>query len=214
MRRRNLLVNKKSDGEFVDLGLPSGLKWAKGNLKKSGNTCVIGEETDYGDFWSWANVGLTNDTGWMDSAGGVMTENVYNTTVGAKQTTDISKTDAAHDVAYKYLMSPWRLPTEAEFFELANNTDQERTIIKGIEGCKFMKSTDHSVYIFFPMSGYCDERGLIGRSMYSVCWGSTYSEYEDIGISEGCVLIAEYYKDYLSVGGQTRYYGNSIRPVQ
>ena len=160
--RRNLLVNKLDD-EFVDLGLPSGLKWAKGNLKKSGDTCVIGEETDYGDFWSWANVGLTNDTGWMSSEGGAMTQAMYNSTTGKSQRTDISGTDAVHDVAYKYLGATWRLPNVNEFGSLINNTDQEWTTINGIKGTKFMKKTDHSVYVFFPASGYCINAGLFNR---------------------------------------------------
>ena len=174
MRRRDLLVNKLVDNGFVDLGLPSGLKWAKGNLKKSDNTCVIGEESDYGDFWSWANVGLTNDTGWMSSAGGVMTLEMYNSTTGASKDTDISGTDAAHDVAYKYLGAPCRLPTISEFEELYNNTDYEWTTINRISGGKCMKKTDHSVYVFFPASSYCNANGLDTwyRGYYGYYWSS------------------------------------------
>lgn len=204
--RRNLLVNK-SDEEFVDLGLPSGLKWAKGNLKKSGNTCVIGEETDYGDFWSWANVGLTNDTGWMDSEGGVMTKEMYNTTAGARQTAGISRTDATHNVAYKYLGAPWRLPTRTEFDELAENTDHEWTTIDGINGVKFMNKNDHSVYVFFPTSGRCGGSGLTQRGSSGYYWSSTYynSDYAYcmIVISSGVSPI-NYGSDYLC---------HSVRPV-
>ena len=46
----------KSDDGFVDLGLPSGLKWAKGNIVKNGNKYEIGKETDYGAYVSWGNI--------------------------------------------------------------------------------------------------------------------------------------------------------------
>lgn len=42
----------KSDEDFVDLGLPSGLKWARGNIIMNGSKYKIGEETDYGAYVS------------------------------------------------------------------------------------------------------------------------------------------------------------------
>lgn len=205
--RRNLLVNNKSDEEFVDLGLPSGLKWATGNLKKSGNTCVIGEETDYGDFWSWANVGLTNSTGWMDSAGGTMTQTMYDSTTGSSRRTSISGTNAAYDVAYKYLGTPWRLPTKDEFDELIANTDNEWTTINGVNGYKFMKKGDHSVYIFFSASGYCYRSGFLGRSSHGRYWSSTYySSSSAYGLSFNSSSVTT-----INLG---RDLGFSIRPVQ
>lgn len=221
--RRILLVNK-SDGEFVDLGLPSGLKWAKGNLKKSGNTCVIGDETDYGDFWSWANVGLTNDTGWMDSEGGIMTQNMYNSTTGKSYSTNIFSTDATHDVAYKYLGAPWRLPTAAELDELIHNTDYEWTTIDSVEGLKFMKKTDHSIYVFFPASGQCRESGLSWRyknnqyqSIYGLYWSSTLNYY-DSGKQAYLMVFWWQYPNSVNISSvssnsYSRYAGLSIRPV-
>lgn len=211
--RRNLLVNKISGGEFVDLGLPSGVKWAKGNLKKSGNTCVIGEETDYGDFWSWANVGLTNDTGWMSSEGGIMTAYMYSSTTGTSKTTNISGTDAAHDVAYKYLGAPWRLPTQAEFNELIGKTDHELATINGVQGYKFMKKTDHSVYVFFPMSGYCEERGFTGRDVNGLYWSSTCENDEDFGLEVYMLYMSADDSMYVSLT-PSPYEGRSIRSVQ
>ena len=41
--------------EYVDLGLPSGLKWAKYNLGAE-------NETDYGDYFMWGSTTPNNDT--------------------------------------------------------------------------------------------------------------------------------------------------------
>lgn len=212
--RRNLLVNKKSGGEFVDLGLPSGLKWAKGNLKKSGNTCVIGEETDYGDFWSWANVGLTNSTGWMSSAGGAMTLEMYNNTAGKSQRANISGTDAVHDVACKYLGAPWRLPTEAEFEELTNNTYREWASINGIYGLKYKKKTDPSVYVFFPVSGCCDESGLSSHDDIGLYWSSTVLGPSPDGDEYFYICCLNTRSDHDFIDNLPNYVGLTIRPVQ
>ena len=58
MRRRLLQSSKKID--FVDLGLPSGILWAKGNIinPKSG-VYEIGKPSDYGGYASWGNSGLS-----------------------------------------------------------------------------------------------------------------------------------------------------------
>lgn len=205
LRRRNLLVNK-SDSEYVDLGLPSGLRWAKGNLLKSESSWIVGNETDYGDFWSWGNVGDSSDTGYAPSSGSRTTFSMYDSTMG-KQLTGNIPVDAVYDVARNRLGYPWRLPTKDEFDELIDNTNYEKTTINGVNGWKFMKKTDRSVYVFFSASGFCDSSGLTNRRYVCRYWSSTYynSSYA--------------YNMYLRNSGTStsydeRSYVYSVRPVQ
>ena len=188
---------------FIDLKLPSGLLWAKGNIVKSGNTYSIGEETDYGAYFSWGNVdGHNNGEGYN------FTSTIYNRTAGKSQVTNIDSNDADHDAALACLGSPCHLPTKENFQELYDNTDTEWTTINGVVGRKFMKKTNHSVYIFFPADGMYNGTSFSERGTSGYYWSSSY--------------ISSSYAYYLLFGSSgvypqmeiSRYYGFSVRAVR
>lgn len=171
MLRRRLMQSGIPDG-FVDLGLPSGILWAKGNIVKNGSTYAIGEETDYGAYFSWGNI-----DGHNEGEGYNFSSTTYNSTAGKSLTASIASNDAAHDAALACLGSPWHLPTKEHFQELLDNTDREWTTINGVKGYKFMKKTDHSVYVFFPAAGYYSDTSLRNRNTVGDYWPSSY--YDD-----------------------------------
>lgn len=80
--------------DYVDLGLPSGLKWAKTNV---GGTV----ETDAGDTFYWGAISATSDS--------------Y-----SSSTTSISG-NASYDAARAIWGETWRMPTKEEFLELIGN---------------------------------------------------------------------------------------------
>ena len=51
-----IIPEQEDTNECVDLGLPSGTLWAKGNIIKKGDDYQIGEETDSGLYYSWGNI--------------------------------------------------------------------------------------------------------------------------------------------------------------
>ena len=157
--------------DFVNLGLPSGTKWAKGNIVSDGNGGYrIGAETDYGAFFSFGNVdphfnvgiSFQNNYSWGSSD----TDSPYAGSAGASIsfTSDHKGRDypanTTNDAARACLGGSWQVPTEAQFEELRDNTDSEWTTISGVNGYKFMKKTDHSVYVFFPAAGFGNNRRL------------------------------------------------------
>jgi uncharacterized protein (TIGR02145 family) len=160
---------------FVDLGLPSGKKWAIGNLVKDSNgNYAIGEETDYGTYVSWGNV-----VGHNEGEGYNFDQTTYNSTAGASVSADIPSNDSAHDICVSKLGSAWHLPTKADFQELYDNTDTEWTTINGVAGRKFMKKTDHSIYVFFPASGYYNGTSLNYRGSGGFYWSSSWDSSAD-----------------------------------
>ena len=192
---------------FVDLGLPSGLKWAQGNLvKDSQGNYSIGAETDWGTYVSWGNI-----IGHNEGEGYDFSETNYNSTPGHSVAANIPSNDAAHDIALATLGTPWHLPTKEDFQELYDNTDSEWVADyngTGVAGRKFMKKSDHSVYVFFPASGYyygtsLDLRGSLGYYWSSSFNDSTYAYNLNFGSSSVSP------QDYNS-----RRYGRSVRPVQ
>ena len=193
---------------FVDLGLPSGLKWAQGNIVKDaqGNYAIGENPEDYGCYFSWGNIiGHNNGEGYDF---GTSNSGPYASTPGKQVSANIASNDAQHDAALALLGSPWRLPTKEEFQELYDNTDREWTTINGINGWKFMKKTDHSVFVFFPAAGNGYGTSIDNVGSYGVYWSSSwYSANNAYNMYFSSSSVTPQYN-------LTRYYGFSVRAVQ
>lgn len=152
-------------GDFVDLGLSSGTKWARYNVGAT-------TETGYGAYYQWGgttdctstSVGLgynNNCPYWVSGTSGSSTKwSKYvptgkSTYWGASGDPDNKTTlDLADDAAYVNFGSTWCMPTEAQWQELINGCDWEWTTISSVAGYKVKKKSDNSVYIFLPAAGY------------------------------------------------------------
>ena len=192
---------------FVDLGLPSGKKWAIGNLvKDSQGNYSIGEETDWGTYVSWGNI-----IGHNEGEGYDFSDANYNSTPGHSVAANIPSNDASHDIALAKLGTPWHLPTKEDFQELYDNTDSEWVNDyngTGVAGRKFMKKSDHSIYVFFPASGYYSGTSLNDRGAYGYYWSSSFrsaTNAYDLYFNSSSVS-PQYYDN--------RRYGLTVRPVQ
>lgn len=190
--------------QTVDLGLPSGLLWANKNVGAE-------SESDFGAYFSWGNIeqhfsanGSSFDDGYDF---GSSNEGPYASTPGASLDGNIPTNDAQHDASLALLGSPWHLPTKDDFQELYDNTDNEWTTINGVAGCKFMKKTDHSVYVFFPAAGYGYDKSLNNRGTngyyWSGSWRSTARAY-DLKIDSSSVNPQD---------SGNRYLGRTVRAV-
>ena len=148
--------------EYVDLGLPSGLKWAKCNLGAS-------KPSDYGDYYSWGETAPKADYDWPTykwmQAGKSNSNYITKYTVADGQTWGIrydssgtfigdNKTvlDAADDAATANLGSPWRMPTDVEIKELRDNCTWTRTTQDGVNG--YQVDGPNGNAIFLPAAGY------------------------------------------------------------
>ena len=150
--------------EYVDLGLPSGLKWA---------TCNIGATTPegYGDRFAWGEI-TTKDT---------YTEG--NSLTFLKTLNDISG-NAQYDAATANWGGNWRIPTSEETQELIDNCTWTWVTQNGVKGFKGVSKTN-SRYIFIPAAGYLYGSNLSSVGNIANCWTSTptenYGGYPDAG---------------------------------
>lgn len=208
LRRRIMVLGGGDSGDYVDLGLPSGLKWAQGNIVKDaqGNYAIGENPEDYGCYFSWGNiVGHNNGEGYDF---GTSNSGPYANTPGKQVSANIASNDAQHDAALALLGSPWRLPTKEEFQELYNNTDMEWTTINGINGWKFMKKTDHSLFVFFPAAGSGGGTSIYGVGSDGLYWSSSWNSANgayNMYFNSSSVYPQNY---------DSRYYGFSVRAVQ
>ena len=124
----------------IDLGLPSGLKWASFNLGAS-------KPEEYGDYYAWGEtVPKTqyskDNYRWYNEA-----SYTYNYNYSELQIED--------DAAHVNLGGNWRMPTSNELQELVDKCVWEWGPLNGVNGYS-VTSTTNGNSIFLPATGYCD----------------------------------------------------------
>lgn len=188
--------------ELIDLGLPSGLKWASCNL---GATSP--EETGF--YFAWAET-RTKETGyhWLDYKYGTNIEvTKYNHTDG------LVVLDALDDDATVYLGRKWRMPTNAELQELIDGCDWEKTTLGGHAG--FLgKSRINGKTLFLPASGQVEggnEFSIYGEGEYGIYWSS---ELKPPGTVATDAYYLFFYDEDIAVSSGFRCCGYQVRPVQ
>ena len=137
----------KETMEYVDLGLPSGIKWAKCDL---GGT----SPEKYGDRYSWGETW----TKWNDKY-------YYFTDIVEGQYTKYDSRDKRFflekedDAAYLRLGEGWRTPTWNEVQELIDNCTVTASTLNGWPGVMFISKNNNN-YIFFGYNtiGVVDSR--------------------------------------------------------
>ena len=172
--------------EYVDLGLPSGLKWATHN---------IGAELPIqaGDYFAWGEI----------NAKTYFTE--ANCTSYGLNMQDIGG-NPQYDAARANWGGTWKVPGKNDFEELIEACTWEWTVINGI-GCKKVTGPNGN-YIILPITGYMYESSLYMQD-FGYYWTSTPIEtYENF--SYDFLFDMEY---NLTMGFDDRCYGQTIRPV-
>ncbi len=172
--------------DWVDLGLPSGVKWA---------TCNVGASSPegYGNYYAW---GETH----------TMTEYTPgNCSTWEEDLGDISG-NVTYDVARANWGSTWRIPTGAEMVELKNNCTWEWTSQGGHNGYKVTGPNGNS--IFLPAAGFLDGSLLYRLGGDGLYWSST--PYES---NTHYAYYLYFYSSNYVWGYNCRYYGLSVRPV-
>ena len=188
--------------EYVDLGLPSGLKWA---------TCNVGASSpnEYGNYYAWGETGEKGlcdwDTyKWCKGGDDTMTKYCTNSNDGIVDNKTVL--DLEDDVAHVKWGGSWRMPTLDEQKELLDNCTWIWTTENGINGYRVTGPNGNS--IFLPAAGYLcgaeiNRQGGIG------CYWSSSLDNDDSYIA--CFLYFDSAIDYWESLGRLQ--GRSVRPV-
>lgn len=148
----------------IDLGLPSGTKWACCNVgadKPEGNGGYYAwgeteEKTEY--FWSTYLHGTYNDDG----------DYSLLEYLGA----DIAGTQ--YDVAHQQWGGNWVMPSYEQIGELFMNTESGWDEQNGVNGYLF--TAPNGASLFLPASGYRGYRGVYRVGSIGLYWLSPYAE--------------------------------------
>ena len=213
--------------EYVDLGLPSGTKWATRNVGAS-------QPEEYGDYFAWGetepyytdgNAQSTATTGiWKTGkTAGYNWGSYFDTPSGYTSGTPTyfttyntanAQLQSQHDVATAKWGSAWCMPTHAQMEELAANTVSEWGTLNGVNGRYFYKkdaggSKVADTYIFLPAAGYRYGQSLRDLGSYGIYWSrESHSNREYLSwylyFPSGSVHAEN---------GSIRCYGQSVRAV-
>ena len=126
----------KETMEYVDLGLPSGIKWAKCDLGKTSPE-KYGTTYAWGETWTKWNIDYYYFTD--------IVEGQYTKYDSRDKRFFLEKED---DVAYLRLGEGWRYPTWNEMQELIDNCTVTESTLNGWLGVMFISKINNN-YIFF-----------------------------------------------------------------
>ena len=184
----------------VDLGLPSGVKWA---------TCNVGatKPTDFGDYYAWGETEPKK----MYTMG---TYVWYNET--DKYNTGYSVTiQPIDDVAHLLWKANWRIPTEKDWTELKNECTWNWILNDTTYGFSVIGPNGSS--IFLPAAGSMDDYGLSRDDNHGNYWSSTIdTDYNYPNMAKCLSFFAStmsqgYYVEWYP--RNPRYHSFTIRPV-
>lgn len=149
--------------EYVDLGLPSGTKWA---------TCNVGATKPeyYGDFYSF---------------GETSTKSSYTTSnykYGSNPNIPYNIQGTSYDVAHAKWGGNWVMPTFTQIKELVNNCTFVWTSVSGVYGGKFIGPNGNS--IFMPAGGCYNSGKYISEGTYGYYWSSVMAYRQNWGECE------------------------------
>ena len=195
--------NAPDNVKAVDLGLPSGTKWANMNVG------ALSPE-DFGDYFAWgettSKVNYTWDTYiWSD---GDKELKKYNVDSDVGLVDNLTELEPEDDAAYVNWGSRWRIPTIEQWEELRRSCTWTWTTQNGVSG-HIITSRSNGNSIFLPAAGVYDRTSHGGKS--GLYWSRTSGSSNPYGawsLSSGDYKINT--DDYWI----TRFYGLSVRPVR
>ena len=178
--------------EAIDLGLPSGTKWASCNVGAT-------KPYEYGGYYAWGETEEKERYDW----------DTYIHCDGASNTchdlgSDISGTE--YDVAHVKWGGYWRMPTKKEQDELIDNCTSVWTTLNGVKGYKFTGPNGNS--IFLPAGGRRSESSTLTPGVSGHFWSGTLFTTDNYHVSGLGFNSTDVYKI-----GDFRDKGYTVRPV-
>ena len=179
-------VNPASAMEWVDLGLPSGAKWAAWNIGAdaphgTGNRYAWGEIEPKSTF-VWENYKYAN------GSYNTLTKYCSYPSMGYQGFTDsLYRLLPEDDIASILYGSDAHIPTQELYFELFRNTTRESAVLNGVQGIRYTGPNGNSIFIPKANDIWCSQvynqsqenhKGVAGK-VSDVAWTGTVSSYNN-----------------------------------
>lgn len=187
----------------IDLGLPSGTKWA---------CCNVGASSPekYGGYYAWGETEEKSvyNPGTYQYCTAVLVDRDYWNTVYHNIGSDIAGT--SYDVAHVKMGGSWQMTSHDQQKELINNCTTKWATIDGVTGTIVIgKNGNH---IFFPAGGYYNEYGHDEANSCGCYWSSTSFNSKGYTVDD-CGQILYFNSSMSHLGEYERHYGCFVRAV-
>jgi len=203
--------------EYVNLGLPSRIKWAKCNLGAN-------KPEEYGNYYAWGETKPKTTYNWSNykwmqqgksewiyitkyTIKDGKTEGIWYDSGGEFFGDGKTLIEPGDDAATAKLGSPWRMPTLTDMQELIDNCKWEWTEVNGVKGCKATGPNGNS--IFLPAAGYYADSKLNDKGTRGAYWSSSHSG----SITYNANDLDFFSNNPPSLNHDSRMFGLSVRPV-
>ena len=199
------IVKKSTDGElsgtidgheWVDLGLPSGLKWA---------TCNVGATLpeEFGDYYAWGETEPKSEYTSINSL-------TYKVSFRKLKKAGIVDEDGIltkdYDAASKAWGDSWRMPTIDEYQELISKCSWNFASFNGVNG--YLVTGPNKKNIFLPAAAFQQNTTIDNVGDFGDYWSSSIvEELSGVAHSLGYSSKSHGKRRY------ARYAGRTIRPV-
>ena len=189
--------------EYVDLGLPSGVKWATFNVGAT-------KPEEYGDYFAWGETEPKelydwSTYKWCDGSYNTLTK--YNTDSEYGVVDNKKILESSDDAAYVNWGGNWRMPSVDEWNELLSHCSLKWEERNGVSGVTLV-SVQNGNSLFFPAAGvYHYDNGLVNLNVEG--WYRTNSLDE----SRGTISLGFSYTGSLNWYANDRCFGQPVRPV-
>ncbi len=193
---------KVSKHKAIDLGLPSGTKWA---------TCSVGANSpeEYGCYYAWGETEEQSNYDWstyIHCGGSNSTMTKYCNRINFGTVDDKAVLDAEDDVARVKWGGDWRMPTKEEQDELRDNCTWEWTTLNDVAGYRVTGPNGNS--IFLPAAGYRVGKDISEKGKNGYYWSS--SLFATLCYNASALRFANTTNAW---GSRLRYYGQPVRAV-
>ena len=152
-----------SHPQAINLGLPSGTRWASCNIGSS-------KPEEHGDHFAWAELKVKDNYDWDTYVHYDSKKNGYS---NLGSCISGSKYDAAHEI----WGDKWRMPTLEQIKELLDCCIFEWTALNGVNGGKFTGPNGNS--IFLPAAGYRFSNDMEEVGEGGAYWSGALSPYSN-----------------------------------
>ena len=198
-------VEEPQPSTWVDLGLPSGLLWARCNVGASA-------PEGYGDYYAWGETATKNNYNWntykYSNNEGYLDKYCSRALYGRFHFTDTLTILEPDDDAATANISSWaRIPTKGEWQELIDNTTSKWTIQNGVKGYLFTAPNGNS--LFLPAAGMRWDREIDSQGIGGNYWSSSLETSHPID-----AWRLAFSSEFLFTDGASRFNGFSIRAVR
>jgi len=184
-------------------------------IKRFGLTCTVGDR-QFVRGHECVDLGLPSGTLWAKCNLGAEKETDFGNYYQFGQFEPYDKTFKNYtprelDTVSCVWRNGWKTPTQEQFRELIEKTNNYYAEIDGIKGYIFINKNNNVKYVFFPAAGYCYNGSVFSVGIYGNYWSSSIlssnvqnAYYLDFGSS---------YVNWQYVDSRYRYFGFAVRGV-